>query len=209
MARVPIHDHIDINSGGKLRSASFSQGGGGGGDTTAPTTDHGALSGLGDDDHTQYLLRSILTTQGDMLVQGTAVAGRLAIGTATTVLTSNGTTASWAAPTGGGGGGSVTFQDEGSAIGTGTILNFVGAGVSAAYSGGTVTATISGGTAAGSIVFLDEGTVAGTATALNVVGSSGTVAYSGGTATLTLSGGSGATAEVSAAARVYAYITFH
>lgn len=91
--------------------------------------------------------------------------------------------------TGGGGGGSVTFHDEGAAIGTGTILNFVGAGVTATFSGGTAIATISGGTAAGSIVFLDEGTIAGTATALNVVGSSGTVAYSGGTATLTLSGG--------------------
>lgn len=95
-------------------------------------------------------------------------------------------------PASGGGGGSVVFYDEGSAIGTGTILNFVGAGVAGTFSGGTAVATISGGTAAGSIVFLDEGTVAGTATHFNVVGSSGTVAYSGGTATLTLSSGGGA-----------------
>lgn len=56
---------------------------------------------------------------------------------------------------GGGGGGSVTFYDEGSAIGTGTILNFVGAGVTATFSGGTAIATIAGGggspDAAGSI----------------------------------------------------------
>jgi hypothetical protein len=94
-------------------------------------------------------------------------------------------------PASSGGGGSVTFAEEGSAVGTGTILNFVGAGVTATFSGGTAIATIPGGTAAGSLIFLDEGNVAGTATHLNVVGSSGTVAYSGGTATLTLSGGGG------------------
>lgn len=89
------------------------------------------------------------------------------------------------------GGSSLTVKDEGAGGGVATVLDFVGAGVSAAVSGGTATVTIAGGTAAGSIVFLDEGAVAGTATHLNVVGAGGTVAYSGGTATLTISGGSG------------------
>lgn len=92
---------------------------------------------------------------------------------------------------GGAVGGSVVFFEEGSAVGTATNLNFVGAGVTATYSGGTAIATISGGTAAGSIVFLDEGNVAGTATHFDVVGTAGTVSYSGGTATLTLSASSG------------------
>jgi len=41
----------------------------------ATANDHGLLSGLSDDDHTQYVLRSILTTKGDILgYTGTAVA---------------------------------------------------------------------------------------------------------------------------------------
>jgi hypothetical protein len=106
-------------------------------------------------------------------------------------------------PPAAGGGGSVVFFEEGSAVGTATNLNFVGAGVTATYSGGTAIATIPGGTASGSIVFLDEGNVAGTATHLNVVGSGGTVAYSGGTATLTVSGGSGMTAVAPGLWKVY------
>jgi hypothetical protein len=41
-------------------------------------------------------LTNPLTTEGDLIVQGSSVAGRLAIGAADTVLTSNGTTATWA-----------------------------------------------------------------------------------------------------------------
>jgi hypothetical protein len=45
-------------------------------------TDHGALSGLGDDDHTQYLLRSVVTTKGDLLTAtGSATITRRAVGT--------------------------------------------------------------------------------------------------------------------------------
>lgn len=44
------------------------------------TTDHGALSGLTDDDHTQYLLRSVLTTKGDIFVRESSAIGRLAVG---------------------------------------------------------------------------------------------------------------------------------
>lgn len=46
-----------------------------------------------------------------------------------------------------GGGGSVTFYEEGSAVGTGTLLNFVGSGVTATFSGGTAIATVAAGTA--------------------------------------------------------------
>lgn len=42
-------------------------------------TDHGLLSGLTDDDHTQYVLRSIFTTKGDIISYSTAVA-RLGVG---------------------------------------------------------------------------------------------------------------------------------
>ncbi len=35
-------------------------------------SDHGALSGLGDDDHTQYALRSIMTTLGDIIYAAAA-----------------------------------------------------------------------------------------------------------------------------------------
>lgn len=67
-------------------------------------------------------------------------------------------------PSGGGaaGGGSVTFYDEGSAIGTGTLLNFVGPG-SATFSGGTAiwnasaTATIQYVIASGSTASIGTG----------------------------------------------------
>ena len=59
--------------------------------------DHGlALTGLTDDDHTQYILHAIADAQGDLLLASAAdTFVRLAIGGADTILTSNGTTASW------------------------------------------------------------------------------------------------------------------
>lgn len=61
--------------------------------------DHGlALTGLTDNDHTQYILHSIADAQGDLLLASAAdTFVRLAIGADTTILTSNGTTASWQA----------------------------------------------------------------------------------------------------------------
>lgn len=59
--------------------------------------DHGALTGLGDDDHTQYVLRSILTTNGDILIQSGGVAARLAVGSANQVLGVSGGAPSWQA----------------------------------------------------------------------------------------------------------------
>ena len=55
---------------------------------------------------------SPITTTGDLIVgNGSNSATRLPIGASTYVLTSNGTTATWAAPTGGSGGGSITTTD--------------------------------------------------------------------------------------------------
>lgn len=47
------------------------------------------------DDHTQYALRSILTTRGDLYVEGASALARLAIGSNHQVLMSNGTDPVW------------------------------------------------------------------------------------------------------------------
>lgn len=63
--------------------------------------DHGQLAGLGDDDHTQYVLRSILTTKGDIFVRNSTVIQRLAVGNDDEVLTADSGETSglkWAAP---------------------------------------------------------------------------------------------------------------
>lgn len=58
-------------------AAVFARGGEGG----SLAIDHGGLYGLGDDDHPQYVLRSIATTAGDLIVAGaSAVLARLGIG---------------------------------------------------------------------------------------------------------------------------------
>jgi hypothetical protein len=48
--------------------------------------DHGTLVGLGDDDHTQYVLRSILTTNGDLFTRTAGAVARLGIGTSLQLL---------------------------------------------------------------------------------------------------------------------------
>lgn len=67
-------------------------------------TDHGALSGLTDDDHTQYVLRSILTTAGDLAYRDGSDWARLALGTAGQVLkvNSGATAPEWDDESGGG-----------------------------------------------------------------------------------------------------------
>lgn len=59
--------------------------------------DHGSIGGLSDDDHTQYVLRSILTTNGDMFIRSSGVVDRLAVGGANTVLGVSGGLPSWQA----------------------------------------------------------------------------------------------------------------
>ena len=54
--------------------------------------DHGAaLAGLTDDDHTQYVLRSIMTTRGDLFYRNATVVTRLGLGSAGKVPRSDGT----------------------------------------------------------------------------------------------------------------------
>lgn len=45
---------------------------------TASDFDHGGLQGLSDDDHTQYVLRSILTTDGDLFSRNASAVTRIA-----------------------------------------------------------------------------------------------------------------------------------
>lgn len=61
------------------------------------TIDHGALTGKADDDHTQYVLRNILTTRGDLFRRGASAIERVALGTSGQVLRSDGTDAVWGA----------------------------------------------------------------------------------------------------------------
>jgi hypothetical protein len=61
-------------------------------------TDHGALTGLADDDHTQYVLRSILTTNGDLFVRAAGAVSRLGVGSNGQVLTVSSGAPAWAAP---------------------------------------------------------------------------------------------------------------
>lgn len=69
-----------------------------------PAIDHGALTGLADDDHTQYLQKSTLTTVGDIYVHNGSAVTRLGKGTNGQVLTVNTSTATdleWATPSAG------------------------------------------------------------------------------------------------------------
>jgi hypothetical protein len=60
-------------------------------------TDHGALTGLTDDDHTQYVLHSILTTRGDLFRRGASAIEAVALGADGRLLASDGTDAVWEA----------------------------------------------------------------------------------------------------------------
>ena len=51
------------------------------------SADHGVLSGLSDDDHPQYVLRNILTNDGDLFMRNSGVITRLPKGTNGQVLT--------------------------------------------------------------------------------------------------------------------------
>ena len=78
-------------------TVTVSSGGGGG------VTDHGALTGLADDDHPQYVRGSLVDAAGDLLVGSAAdTVARLGIGTAGQVLrvNSGATAPEWAAQSG-------------------------------------------------------------------------------------------------------------
>ena len=62
-------------------------------------SDHGALWGLADDDHTQYVLRSILTTNGDIFTRTAGAVARLGVGSANQLLGVSGGLPGWLAQT--------------------------------------------------------------------------------------------------------------
>jgi hypothetical protein len=92
---------------------------------------------------------SPITTTGDLILgNGTNSATRLGVGINGYVLTSNGTTATWAAASGGS---ALTVKDEGTTLSSAvTSFDFVGAGVVATNTGGAITVTIAGGGGGGS-----------------------------------------------------------
>lgn len=112
-------------------------------------TDHGALTGLSDDDHTQYVLRSILTTNGDLFTRAAGAISRLGIGSDGDVLTVASGAPSWAAPTGGGGGftGALPIQDKGT-----------GAGASGSSRALTLNATPANGNLLLALISVEDGT---------------------------------------------------
>jgi hypothetical protein len=61
-------------------------------------TAHSALSGLSADDHTQYVLRSILSANGDLFVRLSGAVDRLGVGSEGQVLTVSGGLPAWANP---------------------------------------------------------------------------------------------------------------
>lgn len=182
--RIPLHDHTDGNSGGKLTSAATTTVVSGGVTTNAAVS-FGVPVAVGTalvEGATLVAARSdhihTNTYLGTVVVYGTAGSAQ--------VLTAQGAgSATWAAAAGGA---SVVFKDEGATLGTPTVVDFVGAGVTATGSG-TVTVTISGGTTTASIITQDEGSTIGTASVLNWVGAGVSAAYSGGTTTVTVAGG--------------------
>lgn len=99
----------------RITGAASSSGGSSG---SGGTTDHGSLSGLGDDDHTQYVLRSILTTKGDLFIRDASIVNKLGIGSDGQVLTADSaqaTGAKWATPAAG-------YTDEQAQDAVGSIL---------------------------------------------------------------------------------------
>lgn len=69
---------------------------------TTAVTDHGLLGGLGDNDHAIYVLRSILTTKGDIFVRNASGVIRVGVGADDQVLTADAAEASgvkWAGAT--------------------------------------------------------------------------------------------------------------
>lgn len=95
-------DHVaaaDPHTGYRLESADHNHQSSG---AQAGQLDHGlALTGLTDDDHTQYVLRSILTTNGDLFTRAGGVIDRIGVGSDTQVLTVVAGAPAWAAASSG------------------------------------------------------------------------------------------------------------
>lgn len=90
--------------------------------------DHGTLTGLGDDDHTQYVLRNILTANGDIFTRTAGAIARLGIGTSLQLLRTVAGAPSWQTLSpvltlGTDLSGNATLTDLGSATLNATIVN--------------------------------------------------------------------------------------
>lgn len=75
-------NQIVLGDAFSTEAAAADSGDGGG----SGVSDHGALTGLLDDDHTQYVLRSILTTNGDIFTRIAGAVSRLGVGSEGQVL---------------------------------------------------------------------------------------------------------------------------
>jgi hypothetical protein len=105
---------------------------------------------------------SPITTTGDLIVgNGTNSATRLPIGASTYVLTSNGTTATWAAPSGGGGGGTITTTDFTATAGQTTFTVSYTVGLVSVYRNGTKLANTDYTATNGTSIVLATGAAAG------------------------------------------------
>lgn len=85
-------------------------------------------------------------------------------------------------------GSELSIEDEGVLQGTATVLDLVGAGVTATVAGGTATITIPGGVGGGHVIE-DEGVPLAQRADLNFVGAGVTAADAGGVTVVTIPGG--------------------
>ena len=83
IGRPNVHDHADNPGGGTIAHSAT---------TSQSATDH----------HTAAILESVLTTRGDMIRRGASAPERVALGTSTEVMGSDGTDAAWEAAAAGG-----------------------------------------------------------------------------------------------------------
>jgi hypothetical protein len=73
-----------------------------GGSSSGGNANHSTLQNLGANDHPQYLLKNVATTEGDLLVRGASAIERLSVGAEEQVLTIVSGLPTWADPGGGG-----------------------------------------------------------------------------------------------------------
>lgn len=78
--------------------------------------------------------------------------------------------------------GAAVVQDDGSTVGTASVLNFTNG--TATFSNGTATVNLASGGGIAGLIVQDEGSTVGTATVLNVTGGGATATFSNGTATI-------------------------
>lgn len=152
------------------------------------TGDHGSLAGLGDDDHPQYVLETLIDAKGDLLV-GVAdnQAGILPVGADGAVATADSAAAggiSWQAPAATG----HIIQESGVDLAAEPRLNFK-AGLVAADNPGVATDVDL------ALDIRDEGASQGAVTAIDFAGAGVTAAVAGGVATITIAGGGGGSGD--------------